>query len=155
MKLDLFWRFVVVAISCCFLLVSIVFATEDKVTARDGAFVAYDNGVVKDTKTDLDWIAGPDKNTTWEEARTWVQELAVDGGGWRLPTKDELKTLFQQGAGNQNLTPLLKNTGTWVWSREKKDESLAWAVSFFLNDESLFVRESHYDTRGFAVRSSK
>ena len=51
MRLNLIWRFVLVAISCCFLLISIVFATGDKVTAQDSNFVAYDNGVVKDRNT--------------------------------------------------------------------------------------------------------
>ncbi len=26
--------------------------------SRDGRFIAYSSGVVKDTKTDLEWIAG-------------------------------------------------------------------------------------------------
>lgn len=52
---------------------------------------------VKDTKTSLEWIAGPDRDTTWSEARFWVQNLSVDGGGWRMPTMNELKTLYQKG----------------------------------------------------------
>jgi len=111
--------------------------------------------VVKDTKTSLEWIAGPDRNTTWEEARTWVQELTVDGGGWRMPTREELKTLYQKGAGTSNLTPLFKTTGYKVWSLKTKDSSLAWAVDFFMNDENWVVRDSPYSTRGFAVRPSK
>ena len=155
MRLHLNWRFVLVTIPCCFLLISIVFANEDKVTAQDGTFVAYDNGVVKDNKTGLEWIVGPDKETTWNEARAWAEQLKVDGGGWRMPSKEELKTLYQKGAGTSNLTPLLKTTGQFVWSRETKDSSLAWAVSFFFSDENWFVRDSAHFTRGFAVRSSK
>jgi len=40
---------------------------EDKHEAReisqDGNFVAYDNQVVYDTRTGLEWFVGPDKNT--------------------------------------------------------------------------------------------
>jgi hypothetical protein len=143
------------AIPVCFLLVSIAFSVEDNITARDGSFVAYENGVVKDSKTGLEWIAGPDRDITWEEARTWAEQLKVDGGGWRMPSKEELKTLYQKGAGTSNLTPLLKTTGQFVWSKETKEESLAWATSFFFSDENWFVRDSAHFTRGFAVRSSK
>jgi len=38
---------------------------EAKETKRDGNFVAYDNGVVYDTRTGLEWFAGPDKDTNW------------------------------------------------------------------------------------------
>lgn len=155
MRLVLIWRFLSVVISCCFLFISISSATEDKVKARDGNFVAYANGVVKDTKTGLEWVAGPDKETTWNEARAWAELLKVDGGGWRMPSKEELKTLHKKGAGTSNLTPLLKTKGQWVWSRETKDSSLAWAVGFFFSDENWFVRDSAHSTRGFAVRSSK
>ena len=53
------------------------------VIQRDGIYVAYANGIVKDTKTGLEWKAGPDRDTTWAEARSWVQSLNLDGGGWR------------------------------------------------------------------------
>ena len=153
MRFKLIWSFIYLVLSFCFLLISISFATEDKVTARDGTFVAYANGVVKDTKTGFEWLAGPDKETTWNEARASAEQLKVDGGGWRMPTKEELKTLYQKGVGTSNLTPLLKTTGQWVWSRETKDSSLAWAVGFFHSDENWFVRDSAHSTRGFAVRS--
>ncbi len=52
---------------------------------KDGRFIAYSNGVVEDAKTGLEWIAGPDRNTTWHEARRWVAGLRVDGGGWSPP----------------------------------------------------------------------
>ena len=49
-------------------------------------FIANKNGIVWDTKTGLEWIAGPDRNTTWYEAKRWVENLNVAGGGWRMPT---------------------------------------------------------------------
>ena len=96
-----------------------------------------------------------DRDITWKEARTWVQELTVGGGGWQMPTREELKTLYKQGAGTRNMTPLLKTTGFRVWTKETKDSSLAWAVDFFFSDENWVVLEDAYHTRGFAVRSSK
>lgn len=80
---------------------------------------------VKNIKPSLEWIPGPDRDTTWEQARSWVQNLSIDGGGWRMPTIKELKTLHQQGD-----TFLLSNTtGRWVWSNSTKG-SFVWLFSF-------------------------
>jgi hypothetical protein len=75
--------------------------------APDGRFIPGDRrGVVKDTKTGLEWFAGPDKDTTWDEAKAWTESLSVDGGGWRMPTRDEVKGLHTKGAGPHNVSPL-------------------------------------------------
>ena len=59
---------------------------DQKEVDRDGVYVAYANGIVKDSNTGLEWKVGPDKNTTWYEAKSWVLSLNLDGGGWRMPT---------------------------------------------------------------------
>jgi len=41
-----------------------------------------------------------------------------------MPTKDEVKSLYKAGAGNCNMTPLLKATAWWVWSSETKNSPL-------------------------------
>jgi hypothetical protein len=66
-----------------FLCLSFTLAAQKEV-ARDGVYVAYANGIVKDTKTGLEWVVGPDKDTNWEEAKSWVQNLNLDGGGCLL-----------------------------------------------------------------------
>ncbi len=155
MNFKLIWSLNSLVFFGCLLVASHSFATEDEVTAREGTFVAYANGVVRDTNTGLEWFVGPDRETTWDEARTWAIQLAVDGGGWRMPTGKELETLYHRGAGTNNLTPLLKTSGQWVWSGETKDSSLAWAVGFFHGEAHWFVRDTAHFTRGFAVRSRK
>ena len=101
-------------------------SSNSNVIQRDGIYVAYANGIVRDTNTGLEWKAGPDKDTTWNEAKSWVQSLNLDGGGWRMPTTDELKTLYKKGMGSHNLTSLLLNTTTeylWVWSGDIRSDS--------------------------------
>ena len=83
----------------------------------DERFIANDNGTVEDTKTGLEWYAGPDKNTSLREAKSWVENLTVADGGWRMPTRKELQTLYKKGAGGRNMTPLLKTTGWDIWER--------------------------------------
>ena len=118
-----------------------------------GAIIAYGNGVVYDKNTGLEWIAGPDKDTSWNDAKKWVENLTVSGGGWRMPTRKELETLYKPGAGKRNMTPLLKTTGWWVWSGETKHSSSAWCFSFYDGLEDWGTRSCSSTTRGFAVRS--
>jgi formylglycine-generating enzyme required for sulfatase activity len=122
----------------------------------DGRFIAYSNGVIYDKNTSLEWYAGSDKSTNWNEAKTWIENLNVPGGGWRMPTRREIKTLYKRGAGTRNMTPLLKTSGWWVWSGEIQDSSSAWAFAFIgAGREILSTRNSSNDRRGFAVRSRK
>jgi hypothetical protein len=98
--------------------------SKDQEIGRDGHWIAYACGVVWDTKTGLEWVAGPDKDTNWDEAKDWVDNLNVAGGGWRMPTTDELKTLYVKGRGTRNMTPLLgtasfEHTSFIAWSGEE------------------------------------
>ena len=119
--------------------------------AIDGRFIYY-NGIVMDTKTGIEWFAGPDRDTTWDEASLWVNNLAVGSGGWCMPTRKEVKTLYQKDVGTRNMTSLLKTTGWFVWSGETKGSSAAWAFYFGGGDENWFARSYSSYGRGFAVR---
>jgi len=126
-----------------------------KVTHEDDRFIAYNNGIVRDKNTGLEWIAGADKNTTWHEAKFWVENLTVDGGGWRMPAIEELKTLYQEGVGTHNMTPLLKTAGGYVWSSEIKNGASTALGLLFDNVDEHWGFPSVFDKRGFAVRSRK
>jgi len=126
---------------------------EEKISRQDGIYVAYTNGIVRNTNTGLEWKAGPDKNTSWEKARSWVRSLNLAGGGWRMPTKNEIKSLYKAGAGTCNMTPLFKTTAWWVWSRETKGSSNAW-IFYFSGGYGYWLNRSTSDNlRAFAVRS--
>ena len=129
-------------------------AETTKIIDKDGRFIAYGNGVVEDAKTGLEWIAGPDRNTTWYEARRWVAGLRVDGGGWRMPTIKELKTFYQKGDWTRKMTQLLKTTGCFVWSGDTKEPWPGWGVYFnrSFGLERWGRRDNSRNLRGFAVR---
>jgi hypothetical protein len=129
--------------------------SKDQEIGHDGHCIAYACGVVYDTKTGLEWVVGPDKDTNWDEAKPWVDSLTVAGGGWRMPTIVELKTLFEKDRGSRNMTPLLKTTGTWIWSGETKDSSLAWRFFFTDGYRHCGSRDFSYLGRAFAVRPLK
>ena len=120
-----------------------------------GRFIADNNGIIKDKKTGLDWISGPDKDMNWNAAKSWVESLAVDGGGWRMPTIKELKTLYQEGVGPHNMTPLLKTTGGYVWSGEIKEGPSMAHGFLFDNIDEHWGFPSVFDKRVFAVRFRK
>ena len=119
-------------------------AEKSPVTGRDGSLVAYENGIVADTRTGLEWFVGPDKDTSYYQAAKWVQNLTVAGGGWRMPTAKELRTIYSKPGTPSSITPLLKNTGSHMWSCQT-DENLSLY---------LFRYMDPFGTRGFAVRSA-
>jgi formylglycine-generating enzyme required for sulfatase activity/uncharacterized caspase-like protein len=63
---------------------------------RDGRFIAYDNGTVMDTKTNLMWAEKDNgSDISWQLAKSYCDNY--QGGGytdWRMPTQDELEGLY-------------------------------------------------------------
>ena len=125
-------------------------AVSSKIAASDGRFEKLASGVVRDTQSGLDWYAGPDKNTVWDDAKQWVAGLKIDGGGWRMPTMEELKGLYRKGDGSRNMTPLLETTGWWVWSGEtalRLHQLVLSGVTLDFDDGTILVdREPRYKT---------
>jgi len=127
-----------------------------------GRFIAYDNGVVRDTTTNLEWMTGPDRRTNWYEANSWIVILSADNKGWRMPTREELKTIYQKGFGRRNMPPFLKTTGWWVWSGETFGSPYphtAWIFNFKdgydVSYSCINEHTSYINLRCFAVRSLK
>jgi len=124
-----------------------------KIVDRDGRFEKYASGVVHDTKTGLEWYAGPDKDISGNQARLWVARLKEAGGGWRMPTRKELKTLYQKSDGKRNMTPLLKTNGWDVWSGGiPAAANEMWYFSFYSGRSFTGMSAQNFH-RSFAVRS--
>ncbi len=94
---------------------------------RDGRFIAYDNGTVLDTKTNLMWAANDNgKEINWKDAKSYCESYR--GGGytdWRMPTQDELAGLYDSSITQINesnprkplhLTELIKATSCCPWA---------------------------------------
>ena len=112
-------------------------------------------GVIFDSQTGLEWYVGPDQHTNWNQAKSWTQSLTAAGGGWRMPTVGELKTLFQKGAARNNIDPKFHTTGWWVWSGQSKDAKSAWYFDFSRGQEYEAYPGNFFNGRAFAVRSRK
>jgi hypothetical protein len=122
--------------------------------ARDGSFITYSNGIVKDNKTGLEWVVGPDADMSWYEAKLWIEEMNSSGGNWRLPNLNELRTLYNENKADfhRNMTPLLKTTGWWIWSDELAGSSAAWAFDFKTGRKHYSTFLEFSGKRAFAVR---
>jgi hypothetical protein len=124
---------------------------ESQIIDRDAPYLKYTNGVVVDSKTGLEWLAGPGRIMSWEEAKQWAEGLEIDGSGWRMPTAKELETLYQEGKGKRNMTRLLETASWWVWSAADAD-----GLSSSLFDFSRGTRDWQSRTpRAYAVRVRK
>ena len=128
---------------------------KEALASKNVTYEVLENGIVKDISTGLEWIAGPEKDTTWNEAKSWVESLKLAGGGWRMPTKGEIKNLYKAGAGTCNMTLLFNTTACWVWSEETKGSSNAW-IFYFSGGYGYWIdRGTSENLRVFAVRSPK
>ncbi len=100
----------------------VIFRTEPlKILTKQGTYVRYNNGVIYDTKTHLEWYVCHDEDISWNKASKWVSALSVDSGNWRLPTISELKSLYIYRLGGKNINPLFKMSGWSVLSSENKN----------------------------------
>ncbi len=115
-------------------------------------FTVSSEGVITDSKTGLQWVVGPDRNTKYDQAVAWVKASNIAGGGWRMPTRKELKTLYQKGRGKNNMNPAFKITGWYVWAGPR-DSSSAWDFNFSRGREDSHGRKSWFYARVFGVRS--
>ncbi len=107
---------------------------KSKEIARDGRFIAYDNGTVLDTRTNLMWAAKDNgSNINWVNAKSYCENYR--GGGytdWRMPTKDELLGLYDKTKiykaceYDVHLTELIRLTCNWVWSYETRGSEAAY-----------------------------
>lgn len=88
------------------------------VVDRDRHLQLLKSGVVRDTRTGLEWYMGQDRDITHRNAARWVDTLTVDGGRWRLPSRDELETILEHGRGSRNMSTLFKTRGWFFWSAD-------------------------------------
>jgi hypothetical protein len=129
--------------------------------ARDSRFVAYDNGTVLDTKTNLMWAAKDNgSNINWMDAKSYCKNYR--GGGykdWRMPTRDELAGLYDADKPYKSdcgydvyLTGLIRLTCAWVWASETRGSAAAFFT--FIDGEHHWHPQSHFNfSRALPVRS--
>ena len=149
----------------CLLLLSCVSVHH---AADDTRFTLKD-GVIDDSELGLQWAPAPDRAMNHYQAEEYARNLSLAGGGWRLPTRVELKSIYNKyqiyGADPKfHLTnmfgcggdPKLNLSYMWVWTSELDGPSYAWAFFFTIGREFSFLRNYTFSSfRVLAVRSRR
>jgi hypothetical protein len=106
-------------------------AEQAKEIARDGRFIAYDNGTVVDTETGLMWASKDDgKGLNEKDAVDYCENYKAGGyTDWRMPSLEELETLFDPLTRNRSgyhVTKLIDITAESVWALESPSATSAF-----------------------------
>jgi len=124
-----------------------------------------DGTEVADTRDGLHWSAHDNgTDIDWNRAREFC---AGRGAGWRLPSVNELRSLYGEhdapvacGASHCRTRAPLTLTGAWFWSAAPvgKDaydgDELAWGVSLASGAPTQSVKEQSYGSRAVCVRDA-
>ncbi len=137
-------------------------------STKQGRYSVASCGAIQDSQTDLEWFVGPDRNVTWYDAQNWVTGMGSCGGGWRMPTIQEIGTLYDpsQRAGTgyykggrnfpAHVDPVFSaiGGGSWVWSGESVAADSVRSFNLHLGEGVVYSPlNTLYSTRAFAVRN--
>ena len=105
-------------------------------------------GIVTDNATGLEWqdyyVAGTIYRADWKAAITYCTQLELEGSGWRLPSRKDLKTIVDYSHAQPAIdTMFFHNTasGTY-WSSTsymERSPKNAWRTNF--NDGGDYINE--------------
>lgn len=130
-----------------------------KEIARDGSFIACDDGTVLDTRTNLMWAAKDNgANINWHNAKSYCENYR--GGGWtdwRMPTQDELAGLYDRNKKNRHnyhLTQLIEITACCPWASETRGSGADY-FNFNYGYRNWNLQSNDHYYRALPVRLSK
>jgi tetratricopeptide (TPR) repeat protein len=143
---------------------------EANVLKKDGRFIAYVDGTVLDTRTNLMWAAKDnEKGISWEDANNYCENYR--GGGytdWRMPTQDEIGGLCNTGKAYQSecrgplggtwnihTTELIRLTCHLSWTSKLGSDNDARAIDFDRFVMPWLYKSSVANIRVLPVRSGK
>jgi uncharacterized caspase-like protein len=138
-------------------------ASKAKEIKRDVRFIAYGDGTVLDTKTNLMWRAKDNGvGINWSDAKSYCENYR--GGGysdWRMPTQDELAGLYDIAntyttdcGRTGHLTEMIRITCTALWAAEVLGSTAA--LYGFEPGKRYWAPQSRDNgTRALPVRSVK
>jgi len=132
-------------------------AEQDKLRKERGRF-SLEDGVIYDSKLGLEWAPSNGQVLNHYQAEGYARDLSLAGGGWRLPTRAELKTLYDKSKPG-NVDPVFNVGDKWVWTSQLTGADLPGAACgfyFYDGTERGADRNNskrHDNRRALAVRS--
>jgi tetratricopeptide (TPR) repeat protein len=122
---------------------------------------SLEDGVIYDSQLGLEWAPSNGQVLNHYQAEGYARDLSLAGGGWRLPTRAELKSLYDKSKPG-NVDPVFGVGDKWVWTSELYNEvpSMPGACGFYFYDgtERAGDRANSKrpdNRRALAVRSGK
>lgn len=117
-------------------------------TSLSSRFKTSKSGVIEDSKLGLQWAPSDGQRMNHYEAEKYARSLNLDGGGWRLPTRAELKSLYDTSF-KRHIEPSFnierkRNAASmciWVWTSELSGPSGAWGFEFTTGSEGSSYRD--------------
>lgn len=126
-----------------------------------GRWELKEKGVIVDTFTDLQWTQRDNLyDINWPDAKAYCEALPLAGGGWRLPTMQELNQVYTAGRDGTTpcgdytckVSPKFYLTSVWFWSNELYR---SWGASYFVlvnGGQDKFPLSQSTDQRALCVR---
>ncbi|MBF0407893.1 MAG: DUF1566 domain-containing protein [Candidatus Riflebacteria bacterium] len=124
-------------------------------------FVKDSKNVITDKQENLQWLEKIDVDSiNWNSSQEWVKAL---GAGWRLPSREELTTLYVEnagGGGSGNMDPIFTTYGKWFWTGEKARVSQmfnpfgkkgAYCINFEVKGMQIMVSELKNSAVGYSA----
>jgi len=127
-------------------------------------FSAPGDGTVLDSQSGLQWGQrdnGEDVN--WSSARDYCAALKPSGGGWRLPSMQELEGVYDKSAAlttgcgevTCNVSPLFHLSGHWYWSNQSASASETLLFNLSGGPGSRFTVSDAAFRRALCVRQHR
>lgn len=124
------------------------------IKSNDPRFRDNENGTVTDLQEKLVWeqkdsYQSQKKWLNWNDAQNYIRKLNEQefGGAsnWRLPTRDELESLYDENKSvpwnyywtknEVHIDPIFGNSNCCYWSSEEISEEMAWGFNFIRGDD--------------------
>ena len=128
-------------------------------------------GSVIDKRTGLEWMVAGDRDMSWTQALRWADSLKADNATWKLPTANELMTLYDttviadQGYthtdGKVYPAHINKAFGkighsAWVWTGYEIDSAKALTVNLSIGKRVKTEKKgAAYPVRVFVIRKTE
>ena len=127
------------------------------ITAQEPAksYRPFAEGILQDVQTSLLWTAQDNgQDVTWEEAGKYCKSLELGGfTDWRLPTIEELKTIFDPAAEKEYKTPEgIDMSDCCVWSDTRGTGKTASNLNFIDGQAYTSRLSDSYFLRALCVR---
>lgn len=120
-------------------------------------FVVSEDNTVLDSKTGLMWATKDNEvDTNWDAAKSYCENYSAGGyTNWRLPTLEELATIYDQTSTKRFMTfPPITLSGPCPWSSDTRRKR-ARTIFFMSGEINTFSKKSSTGFRALPVRKAQ